>query len=188
MAAFALAASISPGPVNLLGLNSGLRHGVATGLWYVTGATLGFIALFVCIGLGLYGFLSLLPGFEQLLRWAGVAFLLYLSAVLLRDDGRLGAAEQGDKPGFMTGALLQWLNPKAWLASASGIGAFAGGGDLRLTLVFAAIYLPVCWLSLSSWVVAGRSLRTLVSQPARVRAFNRVLALALLASCALLVV
>ena len=51
-------------------------------------------------------------------------FLIYLSVQLLRDDGRLHEGETHKAPGFLTGAIMQWLNPKAWLASASGIFAY----------------------------------------------------------------
>lgn len=46
MSAFALAASISPGPVNIVCLSSGTNHPISQGLIFVTGATLGFVALF----------------------------------------------------------------------------------------------------------------------------------------------
>lgn len=182
MSAFALAASISPGPVNLMCLSSGTRYQMSQGLVFVTGATLGFIALFVAVGLGLYSLLSVVPGLQELLRWSGVAFLLYLSYRLAIDNGRLPEREAGEAPGFMTGALMQWLNPKAWLASASGIGAYTSG-DLPQILFFAAIYMPICWLSLGSWVYAGASLRRYVHQPQILRTINRVLAALLVASC-----
>lgn len=182
MAAFALAASISPGPVNLVCLNSGTRYGIKTGLWFVSGATVGFTLLFIAVGLGLYSVLSLVPGFESALHWSGIAFLLYLCVVLLKDDGHVSKAEAKSAPGFMTGAVMQWLNPKAWVASASGIGAFAGGGDLLLTLVFALIYFPICWLSLSTWVLAGKQLSRYVSEPRYMRYLNRAVAALLLAS------
>ncbi|MCF6143373.1 MULTISPECIES: hypothetical protein [Pseudoalteromonas] len=50
MALFALAASITPGPVNLLSLSCSARFGARSGLLFVTGATLGFIVLFLFIG------------------------------------------------------------------------------------------------------------------------------------------
>ena len=71
MSAFALAASISPGPVNLVCLSSGTRYPVSRGLIFVTGATLGFIALFVAVGLGLYSLLTMVPMLETLLRLSG---------------------------------------------------------------------------------------------------------------------
>lgn len=183
MAAFALAASISPGPVNLICLNSGTRHGLSTGLWFVSGATVGFIALFMAIGWGLHAMLSTSPEFALALRVSGIAFLLYLSVMLLRDDGHVDGTERAMQPGFTTGVMMQWLNPKAWMASASGISAYAGGGDLRLTLAFAALYFPICWCSLSLWVVAGKALSRYVTNPRIMRWMNRCVASLLLLSC-----
>lgn len=188
MSAFALAASISPGPVNLVCLSSGTRYPLSRGLVFVTGATLGFIALFIAVGLGLYSLLAMVPGMHDALRWAGVAFLLYLSVRLARDDGRLPEGDAQKAPGFLTGALMQWLNPKAWLASASGIGAYTSGHDLAQVLLFAALYLPICWLSLGSWVYAGAFLRRYVHRPGVLVTVNRILAALLAASCVYLLV
>lgn len=183
MSAFALAASISPGPVNLVCLSSGTRYPIAAGLMFVTGATLGFVALFIAVGLGLYSLLTVVPGLQDVLRWAGVAFLLYLSYRLAVDDGRLPEGSSPEAPGFMTGALMQWVNPKAWLAAASGIGAYTNGNDLQQILLFAALYVPICWLSLGSWVYAGAFLRRFVHRPIILVTINRILALLLAASC-----
>lgn len=183
MSAFALAASISPGPVNLMCLSSGTRYHLSQGLVFVTGATLGFIALFIAVGLGLYSVLAAVPELNELLRWAGIAFLLYLSYRLALDNGRLPEGETHKAPGFMTGVLMQWLNPKAWLASASGIGAYTSGNDLQQVMVFASLYLPICWLSLGSWVYAGAFLRRYVQRPEVLMAINRALAVLLAASC-----
>lgn len=182
MTAFALAASISPGPVNLVGLSCGIRHGIRPGLVFVTGATLGFVLLFLLIGLGLHSLLLLLPGFTQWLRWAGIAFLLYLSLRLALDRGEIHADRQARAPGFMTGALMQWLNPKAWLASVAGIGAYTAQGDRLQLLVFALVYLLVCWLSLACWVLAGAFLRRFVERPVALRGLNLLLAVLLAGS------
>jgi len=188
MSAFALAASISPGPVNLVCLSSGTRYPVSRGLIFVTGATLGFIALFVAVGLGLYSLLTMVPMLEALLRWAGVAFLLYLSIRLAMDSGQLPETGVDKAPGFGTGAIMQWLNPKAWLASASGIGAYTSANDLNQILLFASLYLPICWLSLACWVYAGAFLRRYVQRPVVLMAINRTLALLLAISCLYLVI
>ena len=187
MSAFALAASISPGPVNLVCLSSGTRYPVSRGLIFVTGATLGFIALFVAVGLGLYSLLTVVPMLETLLRWGGVAFLLYLSIKLAMDSGQLPETGVDKAPGFGTGTIMQWLNPKAWLASASGIGAYTSANDLNQILLFASLYLPICWLSLACWVYAGAFLRRYVQRPAVLVTINRTLALLLAISCLYLV-
>jgi threonine/homoserine/homoserine lactone efflux protein len=188
MIAFALAASISPGPVNLVCLSSGTRYPIHKGLIFVTGATLGFIALFITIGLGLYSVLMAVPAFNAFLHWAGIAFLVYLTIQLFRDNGRISEDQQQSAPGFITGAIMQWLNPKAWLASASGIGAYTSGDSLSEILIFASLYLPICWLSLSCWVYAGAFLRRYIQQPKVLISVNRILASLLLASCIFLII
>jgi len=188
MAAFSLAASISPGPVNLICLSSGTRYPIPKGLVFVSGASLGFILLFMAVGLGLHTVLTVVPGFDALLRWSGLAFLLYLSVQLFRDNGQLPEGEVRKPPGFITGAIMQWVNPKAWLASASGIGAFTSGHDMQQVFIFASIYLPICWLSLSCWVYAGAFLLRYVHRPIMLVIVNRTLALLLAASSVYLLV
>lgn len=182
MSAFALAASISPGPVNMICLSSGTHYPVAKGLTFVTGATLGFVVLFLGIGAGLYSLLSLVPLFEKLLRWAGIVFLLYLAHKLTQHDGHVQTQSADKAPGFMTGAMMQWLNPKAWLASAAGIGAYTSGNEPYQLWLFAALYLPICWLSLASWVYAGAFLKRYVHRPIILLTINRLLAVCLAAS------
>ncbi|MBC2678919.1 LysE family translocator [Pseudomonas baltica] len=183
MAVFALASSISPGPVNLVSLSCGAHHGLRAALPHVTGATLGFILLLLLMGLGMHEVLNRWPWLTQLIRMAGVIFLLYLAYRLASSDGRLDTAHVQTRPSAFTGALMQWLNPKAWLACLAGMGAFVADGDVRMVWMFALIYLVVCWLSLASWAWAGASLRDYLNNAARLRGFNRVMA-ALLGGCA----
>ncbi|KTT23992.1 LysE family translocator [Pseudomonas rhizoryzae] len=182
MAAFALVASLSPGPVNLVGFNTGLTHGWRTALRHVAGATLGFVALLLAVGLGLHEVLATWPVLLDVLRVAGALFLLYLAWKLARASGDLGTGDLPQCPGFRDGALLQWLNPKAWLAAAAGVALFVGEDRGRLAL-FAGLYLVICFASLACWAVAGELLRGRSLTPARLRLLNRLLAL-LLVLCA----
>jgi len=183
MAAFALATSITPGPVNLVALGAGARYGLRASLRHVLGASAGFVALLLLIGLGLHEAIARWPLLMLAIRWAGVAFLLYVAWRLAADDGRL-AARDGGGPSMLAGAAMQWLNPKAWLASVAGTGAFAAWGERALVWRFAAIYFVVCFGSIACWAWAGASLRHALREPARVRCVNRAMA-ALLAACAL---
>ena len=55
-------------------------------------------------------------------------------------------------------------------------------------LLFASLYLPICWLSLACWVYAGAFLRRYVQRPVVLMAINRTLALLLAISCLYLVI
>jgi threonine/homoserine/homoserine lactone efflux protein len=82
----------------------------------------------------------------------------------------------------MAGAAMQWLNPKAWLASVAGMGAFAASGDAVLVWQFTAVYFAVCYVSIACWAYAGTFLRRHLNNPKGMRIFNRTMALLLAAS------
>ncbi|TQI79600.1 threonine/homoserine/homoserine lactone efflux protein [Serratia fonticola] len=179
MAVFALASSITPGPVNIVALSSGAQFGFNASLRHVTGATLGFTLLLVLIGLGLHQILSLWPGLTTVILWAGVAFLFYMAYQLAADSGQLGQGERQKAPSYWYGALLQWLNPKAWLAAIASMGAFVGDGEMRLLWQFAVIYFVICYISVGCWAYAGAMLSNLLQSARNVQRFNRLMALLL---------
>ncbi|MFJ4395051.1 LysE family translocator [Pseudomonas sp. NPDC089395] len=186
MAAFALAASISPGPVNIVALGSGVRHGLRASLAHVTGATLGFCLLLVLVGLGLHELLIRWPLLGVALHWGGVAFLLFMAWKLASDNGQLGGAHQHQAPSAWHGAVMQWLNPKAWLAAVAGVGAYTGG-EQQLLWWFTWIYAPICFVSVASWAWAGSVIRQSLSEPRYLRLLNRGLAVLLVISAGYLV-
>jgi len=182
MAAFALAASITPGPVNIVALSAGAQYGLRASLRHVLGATLGFVLLLVLMGLGLHELLLRWPSLTRFVQWAGVGFLLYMAWKLALDDGQLGGGKTPRAPSMFYGALMQWLNPKAWLACVAGMGAFVADGEARLVWQFAAIYLVICYLSVACWAYAGTFLRGYLSNARGMRLFNRLMALLLAVS------
>ena len=52
MLSFSLVMSITPGPVNMIILSSGISYGVKRTIPYVSGATVGFTLLLLLIGFG----------------------------------------------------------------------------------------------------------------------------------------
>ena len=183
MAAFALAASISPGPVNLLTLRAGALQGWPAGLRTAFGATLGFVGLLLLAGTGLQSAWQRWPQLIPLLQGAGVAFLLWMAWQLARADGSLSNdGADAHKNGPWLAALAQWLNPKAWLAALAGMGLFAGAGGWAEVLRFAAIYGAVCLASMACWGLAGAWLGGRVRGGVGLRRLNQALAALLVLS------
>lgn len=76
MAGFALAASATPGPVNIIGAMTSARYGTAQALAFVTGATASFLVLFLAFVLPLADRASGLAVFAMLfgvICWASLA-------------------------------------------------------------------------------------------------------------------
>jgi threonine/homoserine/homoserine lactone efflux protein len=173
MCLFAVSMSISPGPVNLVTFSSGLNYGFVPTLPFVAGAALGFTVLLVVVGLGLGEIVALSPVLMQVLAYAGTAFICYMGYKIASAHPELPGASES-QPQFFQGAALQWLNPKAWIASFSGVSAFEAtlGNGL---LVFAGLYLVLCFLSISLWAYAGARLSKLVSDRSRLQWCNRIM-------------
>lgn len=176
MAAFALAASITPGPVNIVALSAGAQFGFRASQRHVAGATLGFVLLLVLMGLGLHEVLKLWPFMTRVVQLAGVVFLLFMAWKLAIDNGQLNTSDSARAPSMLYGALMQWLNPKAWLACIAGMGAFVADGEARLVWQFAAVYLVICYLSVGCWAYAGTFLRGYLANAQGMRLFNRAMA------------
>lgn len=182
MTIFSLSMSISPGPVNMAIASSGASHGIWRTLPFVTGATLGFTALLLAIGLMLQWMTEGMATVMPFLGVSGALFIAYVGWKIATSDADLGAGK-GDAPSFLQGWLLQWLNPKAWIACASGAALFSDPASHARFLLFAAIYFVVCYLSLGAWAVLGHQISFVLTSRYRVRLFNLLMG-ALLVGCA----
>ena len=187
MAAFALAASISPGPVNVVALASGVRHGLRASLGHAAGATFGFCVLLLLVGNGLHQLLGHWGPLQGVLQAGGVLFLLYMALRLASDDGALGAGHACAPPSAWCGATMQWLNPKAWLAAVAGVGAYTAGEQQALW-IFTWIYAPICFVSVACWAWAGSVAGQHLQSPRPLRLLNRTVAALLVASALGLVI
>lgn len=160
--------------MNLTIVASGANHGFRRTLPFVTGATLGFVLLLAFVGFWFVRAIEAYPRFFDYLGMAGAAFIAHVGYRIATADPRLALEENG-VPGFFQGVLLQWLNPKAWIACASGVALFASPSTHAPLLVFMAIYLVVCYLSLAAWALLGDRVALLLDSPRRVRLFNRAM-------------
>ncbi|HYG89585.1 MAG TPA: LysE family translocator [Azospirillum sp.] len=182
MSSFALATSISPGPVNVVALTSGVHHGFRASMRHVTGATVGFTLLLLLAGFGLAELLDRWPAATDAIRWAGVAFLLYMAWKLWSADGAVSTGAAIRAPSVAYGAALQWLNPKAWIAAIAGMGAYGTGGGTEQIWQFTALYFAICYASIAAWAYAGACLRHVLDDVRRMRLFNRLMSVLLAAS------
>ncbi|MGS4818299.1 LysE family translocator [Raoultella terrigena] len=168
---FSLTMSISPGPVNMVIISSGASHGFRKTLPFVSGATIGFTLLLIFVGFGFYAIIEKYPLFFKYLNVAGSVFIIYLGYKIASSRPELSLAK-AEIPGFVQGFLLQWLNPKAWIACASGVVLFSEPSNNTPLTVFIIIYFLVCYFSLAAWAVLGNKVSILLNSTQRIRTFN----------------
>lgn len=183
MGTFALSMSISPGPANMVIIASGAQHGFWRTFPFVSGATIGFTLLLAFVGFWFVQAIESYPAFFRYLGVAGSAFIIHLGYRIAMSNPEL-VVERASAPGFMQGFLLQWLNPKAWVACASGAALFSDPQAHAPLIAFMAIYFVVCYLSLAAWAVLGDRVSILLDSRLRIRIFNLAMGGMLIATAA----
>ena len=121
LSAFAFVTSITPGPNNLMLLASGMNYGFARTVPHMLGISVGFGVMCLAVGFGLHELFTRHPVVYEVMKWAGVAYLLYL-AWRIATAGVVSDAKgsaRGKPLTLWEAAAFQWINPKAWAMAVS---------------------------------------------------------------------
>mgnify|MGYP000437775993 CR=1 FL=1 len=186
MFSFSLAMSISPGPVNMVIVSSGANYGVRKTFSFVSGGTIGFTLLLLFIGFGFSKVIDLYPYFLKYLAVVGSFFIMHLGYLIATSKPELDI-KADKKLTFLQGFLLQWLNPKAWIACMIGVSLFSVPNSHQQFLTFSLVYFIVCYLSLFSWSVLGSKAAIFLNNEFKLKVFNLLMAgLLIMTACFLL--
>ena len=181
---FALVTLFTPGPNNLMLMASGANFGLRRSVPHMAGVALGFAGMAGLVGLGLAQVFDIWPVLTMVLRVVSVLFLLWLAWKIATAAPK--AADAPDTEGtpltFLQAAAFQWVNPKAWAMSVTATSAYVGDAGLWGVALVAVVFAAMGTVSAGLWTVLGQSLRRLLSEPRRLRAFNITMALLLVAT------
>lgn len=175
---------ITPGPNNVMLMTSGLNFGFQRAQPHLWGVSLGFGVMVLAVGLGLGVVFEAYPVVYTILKYAGAAYLLYLAwAIATSGPVEESEAAAGHPITFLQAAAFQWVNPKGWVMAVGAISAYANVATFPFNvLLIAFLFGALGILSSVAWVLFGQTLRRVLRNPGAVRAFNIVMALALVAS------
>ncbi|CZF84464.1 MULTISPECIES: LysE family translocator [Grimontia] len=181
---FAISASATPGPNNLLLMSSGANFGVKKSLPLMCGICFGFALMLFLVGVGFGQIFQQFPELHFIIKCVGTAYLLYLAFLIAR-SGEIEESGAEAKPlTFMKGALFQWVNAKAWVVATGAIAAFTtlGAGYYTQNLTIATTFFVVSFPSVGIWLLFGSALKRVLSSAARRKAFNYFMAILLVLS------
>lgn len=180
--AFATATAFTPGPNTTLAAALAANHGLRRALRFVAGVPLGWGVLLLVCTLGLGALLQGAPLLRGTLKWAGLAYLLWL-AWQLAGSARLAQADpRRFDVGFWQGAMLQFVNIKAWMSALliSTVWISTAADPWPRIAFVLPLLMAYGLVSNLSYALLGSALRGWLAQGARLLWFNRVLALVLL--------
>ncbi|MDD0838571.1 LysE family transporter [Curvibacter sp. HBC61] len=180
--AAAWAISISPGAGALAAMSAGLNHGFRKGYVTTVGLVLGIWTQLIVVGVGLGALVAASATAFSVVKWSGVAYLVWLGIQQWRAPARPLAAQQASAASVSWHAMVRrgWMinaiNPKGTVFLLAVVPQFL---DLHQPLVWQYLVIGLT-LSFTDFVVmagytalASQVLGSLKSA-AHMRALNRV--------------
>ncbi len=184
LAVFALVASATPGPNNLMLLTSGANFGFKRSVPHISGVVAGFAIMVILVGAGLMQLFTAFPLSYLILKFASIAYLLFLAWKIATAASMDDDAQHKSKPfTFTQAALFQWVNPKGWSFALAALSAFTPPSrPLAGVFVVAVIFSVVNVMTTCTWTVLGVRVKRFLSNPRKLRIFNVSVALLLVGS------
>ena len=164
--AFALAAVVAiaiPGPTVLLALANGTRYGVKRSTYGMLGAVASDIVLVVAVGLGLGALLLASETVFTVVKWIGVAYLVYLGIRMLLSRGALLHGDPTADPRgtrravFLRSFLVAVTNPKGYLFVGALLPQFItpGAGVVVQYLVIGVVFCTIDFTIMFAYALLG---------------------------------
>jgi threonine/homoserine/homoserine lactone efflux protein len=186
LAAFAAASlvlSITPGPGVLYVVTRTLAQGRRAGLASIAGVALGNLGNAVGASIGLAALFALSAFAFTIVKWAGVAYLLWLGLQALRrppaptpDTPRRPAPPLGAV--FRDGILVALLNPKTALFFAAFLPQFIdpAGSAIAQSIALGTLFVAIAATTDAGYVMAAHAAAPALGRAGGGRAWGRYLA------------
>lgn len=175
---YAIINAITPGPGNILALNTVGSFGWKKGKPLFFGIFVGYYVVQILCAVFVFGVSAFLPGVLGVMKYIGAAYILFLAIHIAISKPAVDSAEKSAS--FMKGFLLQFVNVKIYLF---GITALTGyitdySTSFVILLSFELIIATIGTIATLTWIGLGVLLRKAYQK--YYRPINIVLALTLL--------
>lgn len=187
---FALLMAGTPGPNNTLLIAAGANYGFRGTVPYLLGTGLGVAMIFLFVT-AVGSTLMADPRVHDIMKWLGLAYMLWLALVIARADPLPANAEttkssQAKPPGWIQGVLFQFVNPKLWMMIVGALATYGGAvrqeTPLSIAVAFGLIFGLATLAGCSVWAFSGAYIARFLATRRRMRLFNWTMAGLLLAS------
>jgi len=182
--------SVTPGPGAFSSISSGLHHGFRLGLWNGVGMQVANMVYVAVVALGLGALLLASETLFTVVKWLGVAYLIYLGVVTWRtppkafeedrdDHASIRSCPRGGRPRagkiFVRGFLVNITNPKGIIFFAAIFPQFVDIARPQLAqyvILGATTFVTDLAIMMAYTALAAKVFRAM-SEPAHLRWVNR---------------
>ena len=171
---------ITPGPNNILCAVHGSQHGFRATIPLISGFVIGWFVMGLFVALTI-DFLEQNTGLLTYLTMIGASYMIYLSYKIATSKPLDDGPNESQRLTPLTGAMLQFVNGKAWIHDIVLLGSFGtifGTGLLaKMTLIIFSIILCLPFVAL--WAGFGTFLRNFFTSPESSLMLNRLMGFSL---------
>ena len=181
MSLFMLVTSCSPGPNNIVASYSAFNFGMTKTVPHMFGVIFGFTTLVAVINFGLINIFKMFPMIQEVLKYTGSIFLVYLAYKIAFSKSNLNdTAENPVK--FIETFFFQFLNPKGVIVAIIIVSTYVDSGENFFNhsfWVLSTSFFFACF-SICFWTLVGKFLRKFATNEKFIKRFNYVMSFLLL--------
>lgn len=160
----------TPGTGVVFTLAAGLARGGRASVLAAFACTLGIVPHLLAAITGLAALLHASAAAFSVLKWAGVAYLLWLAISALREHGALDVrsdeAPRSAREVIVAGVLVNLLNPKLTIFFFAFLPQFVEGGALAPMLGLSAVFMAMTFVVFAVYGLFAAAVRShVVSRP-----------------------
>ena len=172
--------SVTPGPGVFSSISSGLHHGIRRGIWNAVGMQAANLVYVVVVALGLGAILLASETLFTVVKWLGVAYLIYLGIVTWRAEPRGFEEDRDDTSNrirdiFVHGFLINITNPKGIIFFAAIFPQFIDVARPQLVqyAILGATTLVTDLAIMAAYIALAAKVFRAMREPAHLRWVNR---------------
>ena len=180
---FFFVTAFTPGPNNIVASYSSFNFGIIKTIPHILGVTLGFTALIVSLIVGLINIFKLYPIIQEILKYLGTLFLLYLAFKISFSKSEKNSNSENPVK-FIETFFFQFLNPKGVIVGIIIVSTYINVDENYLNYSLQVIVLALLFslTSITLWTLVGKFLRKFATNEKFIKYFNYAMSLLLLIS------
>ena len=183
IALFYFVTAYTPGPNNVIASYSGFNFGIIKTVPHILGVVLGFTSLVFFLTIGLINIFKLFPIIQEIIKYLGSLFLIYLSYKIAFSSSSKETKKQNPVK-FIETFLFQYLNPKGVMVAIVVVSTYVELGSNYINYASQVVLLALIFssTSITLWTFIGKFLRKFATNEKFIKYFNYVMSVLLLLS------
>jgi len=182
----------TPGPNNIMLTASGKNFGFIKTIPHMLGVVLGYLTLLTVLSLGLITIFDQYPIVQEILKYIGACYLLYLAYRIYSSDNKSDTSKSRPLT-FIEVTLFQYVNPKGIMMGITTISIYTDfyqydfiDSYIEGMMFIFLSYTIVNAIAVVGWTAVGVSLDNFIKSTKAIKRFNAIMAILLVLTIGLI--